>query len=92
MLGHDPVIVDYLTQLGALPGPGCATSTRRKGFDDGLYSEADLGMIKRAAQGGLCPPKASGLLRTGNRAPILPPGVDARNYRLRLAGPGRDEQ
>jgi hypothetical protein len=87
MLGHDPVVVAYLVEAGALPGPGAATSTRREREQDGMWDEADLGMVRRAANGGLCSPKCSGLGRRSNRAPDLPPGVDPRNYRVRLVSP-----
>jgi hypothetical protein len=95
ILGQDPYVVYYLTAVGALPGPGSGTSTRRQEDDDGMYSEADLGMVKRAANGGLLDPPASGLSRRNNRAPEIPPDVeDPRVHgrlRLRLRTPG-DEQ
>jgi hypothetical protein len=95
MLGQDPYVVYYLTTVGALPPPGCAHFfSRRQEDDDGLYSEADVGMIKRHANGGLCPPKCSGLGRRHNRAMPPPDVEDPRQrgqLRLRLRTP-EDEQ
>jgi hypothetical protein len=88
-------VVYYLTELGALPPPGCATYfSRRQEDDDGLYSEADIGLIKRAANGRLMAPKCSGLGRRHSGA-MPPPDLDPRQHgrlRLRLRTPERDER
>jgi hypothetical protein len=90
-LGMDPDDLEALTEAGILPGPGCSTFfSRRQEDDDGRWSEADLGLLKRAANGRLVAPKASGLSRRHNGA-MPPPGVDQRNLRLRMRTPGREQ-
>jgi hypothetical protein len=91
LVGHDPADIAVLVRAGVLPGPGGATQTRRQEGTQGYFDQSDLERLRRALRE-LAPAVATGLLRTNNSAPRVPPGTGGARHRIRIVSPEEDDQ